>query len=34
MAQPSNTFDSYDSVGIRESLEDVIYSISPKTLGR
>ncbi len=30
MAQPSNTFDSYDSVGIRESLEDVIYSISPE----
>lgn len=30
MAQPSNTFDSYDSVGIRESLEDVIYDISPE----
>jgi hypothetical protein len=30
MAQPSNTFDSYDAVGIRESLEDVIYDISPE----
>lgn len=29
MAQQSNTFDSYDSVGIRESLEDIIYDISP-----
>ena len=29
MAQPSNTFDTYDSVGIREDLQDVIYSISP-----
>ena len=29
MAQPSNTFDSYDSVGIREDLKDVIYNISP-----
>ena len=34
MAQPSNTFDSYDAVGIREDLQDVIYNISPKTLGR
>ena len=30
MAQPSNTFDSYDSVGIREDLADVIHNISPK----
>lgn len=29
MAQPTNTFDSYDSVGIREDLSDVIYDISP-----
>lgn len=30
MAQPTNTFDSYDAVGIREDLEDVIYDISPE----
>ena len=29
MAQPTNTFDSYDAVGIREDLADVIYNISP-----
>ena len=29
MAQPSNTFDTYDAVGIREDLQDVIYSIAP-----
>ena len=29
MAQPTNTFDSYDAVGIREDLENVIYDISP-----
>ncbi len=29
MAQPTNTFDTYDSIGIREDLQDVIYSISP-----
>ena len=29
MAQPSNTFDSYDAVGIREDLSNVIYDISP-----
>jgi len=29
MAQPTNTFDSYDAVGIRESLEDIIYDVSP-----
>lgn len=30
MAQPTNTFDTYDSVGIREDLQDVIYQISPE----
>ena len=30
MAQPTNTFDSYDANGIREDLEDVIYNISPE----
>lgn len=30
MAQPTNTFDSYDSVGIREDLADVIYDVSPE----
>lgn len=30
MAQPSNTFDSYDAVGIREDLQDVIHQISPE----
>lgn len=30
MAQPTNTFDSYDSVGIKEDLEDVIYDVSPE----
>jgi len=30
MAQPSNTFDSYDAVGIREDLSDVIYNVSPE----
>lgn len=29
MAQPVNTFDSYDMVGIREDLSDMIYNISP-----
>ena len=29
MAQPTNTFDSYDSVGDREDLQDMIYDISP-----
>jgi len=30
MAQPTNTFDSYDSVNnIKESLENVIYNITP-----
>jgi len=30
MAQPSNTFDTYDQVGIKEDLQDVIYDISPE----
>ena len=30
MAQPTNTFDSYDSVGIREDLQDTIYDVSPE----
>jgi hypothetical protein len=30
MAQPSNTYDSYDAKGIREDLENVIYNISPE----
>ena len=30
MAQPANTFDSYDSVGIREDLSNVIHNISPE----
>ena len=30
MAQQSNSFDSYDAVGIREDLEDVIYDVSPE----
>lgn len=29
MAQPTNTFDHYDSIGIKEDLEDIIYDISP-----
>jgi hypothetical protein len=29
MAQPTNTFDSYDSIGTKEDLSDVIYNISP-----
>lgn len=29
MAQPTNTFDTYDMVGIREDLSDMIYDISP-----
>ncbi len=30
MAQPANTFDSYDQVGIREDLSDVITNITPE----
>lgn len=29
MAVPTNTFTTYDSVGEREDLEDVIYNVSP-----
>ena len=29
MAQPTNTFDTYDSIGEREDLSNVIYNISP-----
>lgn len=29
MAQPTDTFDTYDMVGIREDLEDIINNISP-----
>jgi len=29
MAQPTNTFDTYDAKGNREDLEDIIYDISP-----
>lgn len=29
MSQPTNTFDSYDAVGAREDLSNVIYDISP-----
>ena len=30
MAQPTNTFDSYDARGIREDLQDVIYNVDPE----
>jgi hypothetical protein len=30
MAQPANTFDSYDVAGLREDLENVIYDVSPE----
>lgn len=30
MAQPTNTFDSYDAVGNREDLQDKIYMTSPE----
>jgi hypothetical protein len=29
MTQPAGTFDSYDSIGIREDLSDIIYDVSP-----
>lgn len=29
MAQPTNTFDSYDAIGDREDLSEVIYNLSP-----
>lgn len=31
MAQPTNTFDTYDAKGIREDLQDSIYNVSPET---
>jgi len=30
MAQPTNTFDSYDALGNREDLQDKIYMVSPE----
>jgi len=30
MAQPTNTYDTYDQVGIKEDLQDVIYDVSPE----
>lgn len=30
MAQPTETFDSYDSIGTREDLQDKIYMVSPE----
>ena len=30
MAQPANSLDSYNLVGIREDLQDVIYNIDPE----
>jgi hypothetical protein len=34
MAQPSDLFDRYDGTkAVRESLSDIIYNISPKSLG-
>ena len=30
MAQPTNTFDSYDAVGIKEDLSDIITNVSPE----
>ena len=29
MTQPTNTFDTYDAVGIREDLSDMIYNVDP-----
>jgi hypothetical protein len=29
MGQPSNTFSTYDSVGNREDLSDIIYDVTP-----
>jgi len=31
MAQPTNTFDTYDAKGIREDLQDKIYQVSPES---
>lgn len=30
MTQPTNTFDAYDAVGVREDLQDKIYMVSPE----
>jgi Family of unknown function (DUF5309) len=30
MAQPTNTFDTYDAIGNREDLQDKIYMVSPE----
>ena len=30
MAQPANTFDTYDAIGNREDLQDKIYMVSPE----
>lgn len=30
MPQPTNTFDRYDQVGVREDLQDMIFDISPE----
>ena len=29
MAQPSDMFDAFDMVGIKDDLENIIYDISP-----
>ena len=29
MTQPTNTFDTYDAIGIREDLSDMIYNVDP-----
>lgn len=29
MAQPTNTFDRYDAVGVKEDLRDAIYNVAP-----
>ena len=29
MTQPANTFDTYDSVGIKTDLSDIIYNVDP-----
>jgi len=30
MALPVNTFTTFDAIGIREDLSDVIYNVSPE----
>ena len=29
MAQPTNTYDTYDITGILDDIEDTVYNISP-----